>query len=69
MDIAREVEVVGMVKEEIEGGRESTVFGLGSFRYMTERYGSIVTLPVTLLPSMSTTGHGRETVLLLVVAL
>ncbi|KKP63229.1 MAG: hypothetical protein UR57_C0007G0001 [Candidatus Nomurabacteria bacterium GW2011_GWE2_34_25] len=37
--------------------------GLGSFRYMTERYGSIVMLPVCLTPSISTTGQGRETVL------
>ena len=67
IDTVREVEVGGMVKEEMEGAVESeggeTTVGLGSFRYMTERYGSIVILPVCLTPSISTTGHGRETVL------
>ena len=65
----REVEVGGIVKEEMDGGVESAVAGLGSFRYMIEEYGAIVTLPVCLTPSMSTDGHGRVLVLDEVVAL
>ena len=70
MDTVRDDDVVGMVKEDMRGAVVSTgVPGLGSFRYMTEEYGGIVILPAgSLVPFMSTTGHWRETVLLLEVA-
>ena len=65
----REEEVVGIVKEEMEGEVESDTAGLGSFIKTIDVYGRRVTLVAYFAPVTSIMGSVNVTTLFEVVAL